>query len=103
LEYSPTCPQQVRRSVSPASDSMWTPAPPAATLSLGLYEQAMTRIIHAYIEDRLILKKPSGQHHNGNLITGFNISLTVGASDCANCDMFANRIAEGSVCGLVGP
>ena len=85
----------------------WTAAQPFDTLPgtpvLSLYEQAMTRVIPEYIEDSLLLKKPSGQHHNGNLIAGFDTSRSVGAIDRANYDLFVNWIAEGAKCGLVGP
>ena len=73
--------------------------PPTVTPSLGLYEQAMTRVMPEYIEDSLLLKKPSGQHHYGDMITGFDTSLSVGAAGRANYDLFVNWIAEGTVCG----
>jgi hypothetical protein len=83
----------------------WTDAqpfavPPVVTPSLGLYEQAMARTIPDYIEDSLLLKKPSGQHHNGDLRGGFDTSLSVGAAGRAHYDTFVNWIAEGANCGV---
>jgi mono/diheme cytochrome c family protein len=75
------------------------PVPLAGTPSLGLYEQAMTRVMPEYIEDSLLLKKPSGQHHYGDLVDGFDTSLPVGAAGRASYDLFVNWIAEGAVCG----
>jgi hypothetical protein len=75
-------------------------AQPAGTPALSLYEQAMTRIIPEYIEDSLLLKKPSGQHHNGNQRTGFDTTLSVGAAGRAHYDLFVNWIAEGADCGI---
>ena len=76
--------------------------PPTATPSPGLYEVAMARVIPEYIEDSLLLKKPSGQHHYGRLVEGFDTSLDVGAVGRASYDKFVNWIAEGANCGLVG-
>jgi len=86
----------------------WTAAqpsavPPAGTPSLGLYEQAMARIMPEYIEDSLLLKKPSGQHHYGHRVDGFDTSLPVGAAGRASYDLFVNWIAEGARCGMTGP
>ena len=78
-------------------------APPAATPSLGLYEVALARVMPTFIEDSLLLKKPSGQHHYGRLVDGFDTSLGVGSSGRASYDLFVNWIAEGAKCGLVGP
>ena len=79
------------------------PVPPAGTPSLGLYEQAMTRVNPEYIEDSLLLKKPSGWHHYGYQVAGFDTSLPVGAVGRASYDLFVNWISEGAVCGMVGP
>jgi mono/diheme cytochrome c family protein len=83
----------------------WTEAqrfavPPAGTPSLGIYEQALTRILPEYVEDSLLLKKPSGQHHYGDLVTGFDTVLSVGAAGRASYDLFVNWIAEGAECGV---
>lgn len=79
------------------------PVPPAGTPSLGLYEQVMTRVNGEYIEDSLILKKPSGMHHYGDLVGGagggYDPSFAVGSAGRANYDMMVNWIAEGAVCG----
>jgi hypothetical protein len=55
-----------------------------------------------YIEDSLLLKKPSGWHHYGHQVDGFDTSLPVGAAGRASYDKIVNWIAEGAVCGLVG-
>ncbi|MGD8840982.1 MAG: hypothetical protein PVI70_15370 [Gammaproteobacteria bacterium] len=77
--------------------------PPAGTPSLGLYEQFMTRVNEDYVENSLVLKKPSGNHHYGGLVGGaaggFDTSLSVGSAGRATYDMFVNWIAEGAVCG----
>ena len=52
---------------------------PPGTPALSLYEQAMTRVLPEYVEDSLLLKKPSGQHHYGKQVDGFHTSLTVGS------------------------
>jgi hypothetical protein len=78
------------------------PVPPAGTPSLGLYEQAMTRVMPEYIEDSLLLKKPSGQHHYGRQVVGFDASLPVGAAGRASYDLFVNWITEGAKCGMAG-
>jgi len=75
------------------------PASVADPPGLGFYEQVMTRVNFDYIEDSLILKKPSGNHHYGDQRNGFNTSLPVGAAGRADYDMFVNWIAEGAVCG----
>jgi len=85
------------------ADATQPPVPPAATQSLGLYEQAMARVLPEYIEDSLLLKKPSGQHHYGHQVDGFDTSLPVGAAGRASYDLFVNWIAEGATCGMVGP
>jgi hypothetical protein len=59
----------------------------------------MARVNPEYIEDSLVLKKPSGNHHYGGLIGGFDTSVSVGSFNRANYDMFVNWIAEGAACG----
>jgi mono/diheme cytochrome c family protein len=77
--------------------------PPAGTPSLGLYEQVMARVNPDYVENSLLLKKPSGNHHYGGMIGGasggFDTSETVGSGGRDDYDMFVNWIAEGAVCG----
>jgi hypothetical protein len=75
------------------------PASIADPPALGFYEQVMARVNFNYIEDSLILKKPSGNHHYGDQRAGFDTSLDVGAAGRADYDMFVNWIAEGAVCG----
>jgi hypothetical protein len=60
----------------------------------------MTRIMPEYIEDSLLLKKPSGQHHYGHQVDGFDTSLSVGAAGRASYDLFVNWIAEGAKCEM---
>ena len=83
----------------------WTAAQPSDTQPVGtpalsLYEQTMTRVIPEFIEDSLLLKKTSGQHHYGNQIDGFDTSLVVGSLGRASYDLFVNWIAEGANCGI---
>lgn len=79
------------------------PVPPAGTPSLGLYEQAMARVNPDDVEDSLLLKKPSGVHHYGDLVGGvaggFDTSLPVGSVGRAEYDLIVNWISEGAVCG----
>lgn len=77
----------------------WTEAQPPVTSQVGLYEQARARVNLEFIEDSLILKKPSGNHHTGNRRPGFDTSKVVGASEREDYDMFVNWIAEGAPCG----
>jgi len=69
--------------------------PPA----LGFYEQVRARVNLEDIEDSLILKKPSGQHHYGGQRGRFDSSLPVGSNDRAGHDLFVNWISEGASCG----
>lgn len=84
---------------SDATQPQGIPASTAATASLGLFEQALTRVNLEDVGDSLILKKPSGIHHYGNQRAGFNSTLSVGASGRSAYDMFVNWIAEGAACG----
>ena len=78
----------------------WAAASYPKSPALSLYEQAMVRVLPEYVEDSLLLKKPSGQHHYGNQIDGFDTSLVVGSAGRADYDMFVNWIAEGANCGI---
>lgn len=89
--------------VADASQPLGIPATTADPPSLGFYEQVMTRVNLENIEDSLLLKKPSGVHHFGDLRAGFDTSIAVGAASRADYDRFANWIAEGAPCGMVGP
>ena len=75
---------------------------PVGTPSPSLYEQAMTRVMPEYIEDSQLLKKPSGRHHYGRQVVGFDTSLAVGVAGRASYDLFVNWIAEGAKCGIAG-
>jgi hypothetical protein len=59
----------------------------------------MTRVNFENIGDSLLLKKPAGVHHFGDLQAGFDTSLSVGAAGRDDYDMFVNWISEGAVCG----
>jgi hypothetical protein len=72
-----------------------TADPPA----LGFYEQVRARVNLEYIEDSLLLKKPSGRHHYGGRRLGFDTSLSVGAAGRDGYDLFVNWISEGAACG----
>ena len=75
------------------------PADDTERPALGFFEQVMARVNLEYIEDSLILKKPSDNHHFGNLRTGFDTTLGVGLSGREDYDRFVNWIAEGAACG----
>jgi len=85
--------------VADASQPIPPPTTTADTPALGFYEQVMARVNLEVIEDSLLLKKPSGQHHFGDQRPGFDTSLDVGAAGRANFDMFVNWISEGAPCG----
>jgi len=87
--------------VADASQPIVPPTTTADPPALGFYEQVMARVNLEVIEDSLLLKKPSGNHHFGNQRPDFDTSLSVGAAGRANFDMFVNWIAEGGVCGRV--
>jgi hypothetical protein len=74
-------------------------APAPGMPSLGLYERIKARVNLEYIEDSLVLKKPSGVHHWGRLRAGFDTSQPLGTFDRVAYDLFVNWIAEGAVCG----
>jgi hypothetical protein len=59
-----------------------------------LYDRAMTRVNLRDPETSLLLRKPSGNHHNGLLVGGFDLD---GAStDHLAYDMFYTWIIEGA-------
>ena len=81
----------------------WTDNQPAGH-TLTLYEQFMARVNLENVEDSLVLKKPSGNHHNGGLINYttafFDTSDPLGDADRATYDMIVNWISEGANCGV---
>ena len=81
------------------------PATTADPPALGFYEQVRKRVNFEYVEDSLILKKPSGKFHYGGasaVNSGFDTSQPVGNIARDNYDLFVNWIAEGAVCGGTG-
>ena len=88
--------------VDDSSQPQGIPSSKADTPSLGFYEQAMVRVNLEYIEDSLILKKPSGRHHYGGaqaIDKGFDTTKALGSVARDNYDLFVNWISEGAVCG----
>ncbi len=77
------------------------PASKADTPALGFYEQVMARVNLEVIEDSLLLKKPSNNHHFGGLQPNFDASLDVGAGGRSNYDLFVNWMSEGAPCGRI--
>lgn len=59
-----------------------------------LYDRAMLRVNLRDPNTSLILRKPSGNHHNGNVRAGFNLNAT--AADQYAYDMFYTWIVEGA-------
>lgn len=82
-----------------ATQPLGIPATVTDTSSLGLYEQVMARVNQDDLENSLLLRNPSGNHHNGGLLTGFDTTQTIGSAGRFNYDLFVNWIAEGAVCG----
>jgi len=87
--------------VADAGQLYGVPASTADTRSLGFYEQVMAKLNLEVIKDSLRSKKSSGKHHFDNLKTGSDDSLTVGAADRANYDLFANWVSKGAPCGRI--
>lgn len=66
----------------------------ATTTTPALYDRAMARVNLRDPNTSLILRKPSGNHHNGALITGFDTDGA--AADHLAYDMFYTWIVEGA-------
>ncbi len=84
------------------TDNLQTTAPPldnTDTPALGFYELIRARINLNDIENSLLLKKPSNNHHFGGLRFGFQDTESVGSPLRASYDRFVNWISEGAVCG----
>ncbi len=60
------------------------------------YTELRGRINFTDIVASPLLRKPSGNHHNGGQLTGFNTSLTPGAVGRVNYDTFVNWILNGA-------
>jgi len=72
------------------TDQSTTPGKTAADLPT-LYDRAMTRVNLRDPNTSLILRKPSGNHHNGGLIGGFDLN-----GSHLGYDMFYTWIVEGA-------
>jgi len=67
-----------------------------ATNALWLYTEVRGRINFTDIVASPLLRKPSGNHHNGGLLTGFNASLTPGQAGREDYDKLLNWILNGA-------
>ena len=88
--------------VDDSSQPQSVPSSKSDTPSLGFYEQARARVNLEYVEDSLLLKKPSGRHHYGGaqaIAGGFDTTQALGSAARINYDLFVNWISEGAVCG----
>lgn len=71
-------------SVVNATDDQW------------FYAEVRSRINFTEISASPLLRKPSGNHHGGNLLAGFDTSFPVGAPERARFDTFQNWILNGA-------
>jgi mono/diheme cytochrome c family protein len=71
-------------SVGDATDDAW------------LYAEVRSRINFTEVVASPLLRKPSGNHHNGAQRPGFNTSVAPGQSARASYDLFVNWIANGA-------
>ncbi len=67
-----------------------------ATDDLWFYTEVRGRINFTDISGSALLRKPSGNHHNGLLRPGFDTTLAPGAAGRVHYDMFVNWIANGA-------
>lgn len=67
-----------------------------ATDDLWLYTEVRGRINFTDIIASKLLRKPSGNHHNGGLVAGFDTSKPPGDPARANYDLFLNWILNGA-------
>ncbi len=69
---------------------------PDATDDLWFYTEVRGRINFTDLIASPLLRKPSGQHHNGQQRPGFDTSLAPGAAGRAHYDLFVNWILNGA-------
>ncbi len=67
-----------------------------ATDDLWFYTEVRGRINFTDVSGSSLLRKPSGNHHNGLLRPGFDTTLAPGAAGRVHYDMFVNWIANGA-------
>jgi len=60
------------------------------------YAEVRSRINFTDVEGSPLLRKPSGNHHGGQLIAGFDTSKPPGDPARARYDLFANWILNGA-------
>lgn len=63
---------------------------------LWLHAEVRARANFIDIAGSPLLRKPSGNHHNGGLIVGFNAASPPGSADRASYDLFLNWILAGA-------
>jgi mono/diheme cytochrome c family protein len=63
---------------------------------LWFYAELRGRINFTDVTASPLLRKPSGNHHNGGLRPGFNAAAPVGDADRASYEMFVNWIVNGA-------
>ncbi len=61
-----------------------------------LYAEVKSRVNFTDVVASPLLRKPSGNHHNGGLRSGFDTSLAPGQAGRVNYDLFVNWIANGA-------
>jgi hypothetical protein len=74
---------------------LYTDIQPASS-SLSLYQQVRARVNLADVPRSLLLTKPSGLHHFGGQLPGFDTASPVGSQARQNYDLFVNWIYVGA-------
>ena len=67
-----------------------------ATREAAFYKTVLGRINFTDVVASPLLRKPSGKHHGGALVTGFNTSNPVGNGFRNNYDTFVEWIMAGA-------
>jgi hypothetical protein len=67
-----------------------------ATDDAWFYEEVRSRINFTDVAASPLLRKPSGQHHGGNLVAGFDTTKTPGDPARSRYDLFLNWILAGA-------
>jgi K319L-like, PKD domain len=75
---------------------VWFTDMQSASSSLSLYQQVRAKVNLADVPHSLLLTKPSGLHHFGGQLAGFDISSPVGSPARENYDLFVNWIYAGA-------
>jgi hypothetical protein len=67
-----------------------------ATDDLWFYNEVRSRINFTELAASPLLRKPSGNHHGGNKLAGFDADAAPGSAARVNYDLFLNWILNGA-------